>query len=811
MDARNAPPSSPGTVEELARELKRLLKHGGARRPKVATLAKRVGISQSTLYAYLAGTTLPSSEALDDLLRELDAEPADVRRLATARDALARRRRVVDVPPETPWGATPQELPLAPGGFRGRGAELARLDAALGGPDRTTPATPVVAIAGTAGVGKTALALHWCHRVADRFPDGALYVDLLGWSGGAPRTTADVLAGLLRSLGAADVPEDVDERARQYRSRLAGRRMLVVLDNALEAEQVRPLLPGAATCLVVVTSRTELTGLQVDPGALPLVLQPLPERESLALLGDNGTDTPTAAAQAVVARCAGLPLALRIVAARAASHPEDGLERVAADLLERDGLDAFEIGDAATSVRAVFSWSERHLDPRACRLFWLLGLLPSRDADLATLAALAGTGDRAAREHVDALVRAHLLEPLAGGRYGLHDLLREHAHERALAELARAERSAALVRVVNRLRSTCSRAMEHLHTSWEGDSPEPADEGHLDFDGPDDAQAWLRREWVNLVAVVELTAAEGWVEQTRSLAELLRRHLDQGGRHRDAARILGHLLEACRAAGDVAGEATALRDLGVAAMRLGEHETARTHFDRALLAARNSGDPGCEGGALNNLGNLHERLSDYDGARACYEEALPLAVAAGIRGGEATLHNNIAVTHKGLANPAAAIEHCRRALAIFEELGDIGGRARSLGNLGESCALAGDHDEAVVHLTEALCLARQIDAGGIEIEVLNALGETRTAAGDPCAAMAEHEAALAGARAIGDRYEEARSLVGIGVAHAGADRPEAAVCSLREAEAIYAGLGLPEADRVRERLVAVEGTRSLTA
>lgn len=808
---RIGPTPTPGTVAEFACELKRLVRQGAAGRLKVSALARRVDISQSTLYAYLAGTTLPPTEVLDALLREVGAAPDVVRRMATARDALGRRRRHGEADAPT---VVPRELPLEPTGFAGRAAELTRLATVL---DQGDPTVPLVAISGTAGVGKTALALHWSHRVADRFPDGSLYVDLLGYSGGTPRTPGDVLAGLLRSLGASTLPDDADERARLYRSMVAGRRMLVLLDNAVDAEQVRPLLPGAASCLVVVTSRVELTGLQVQPGALPVVLQPLSDDEGLEVLaGRAGADAPSPAATALLDRCGGLPLALRIVAARASSYPVDGLAAVAADLLDRNGLDGFEIGDAATSVRAVFSWSERHLEPEACRLFWLMGLLPHKETDPETAAALAGIEPHDARRHLDALLRAHLVEAVgrtepAAARFALHDLLREHAREQAVANLTPEERTAALERMVDEVRATCSRAMELLHISWDEHPPEPT-AGGPGFDGAEQAQAWLRAEWANLLAVLELTATQGWVGATRDLAELLRRHLDQGGRHRDAARVLGHLLTACREAGDLAGEATALRDLGVAGMRLGDHTAAMAHFDQALDAARRSGDVGSEAGALNNLGNLHERLCDYDAARRCYEQALPLAVAVGIRGGEATLHNNIAVTHKGLGNAAEAIEHCRVALDIFEELGDLGGRARSLGNLGEAHRLAGDTDRAVVRLDEALALARRIDATGIELELLNALGETRTAAGDPGAAVAEHEAALEGARTIGDRYEEARALEGIGSARVATGRDEEAAASWRRSLAIFTDLGLPEADRVRRRLDGLpEAARVLTA
>lgn len=800
---RIGPNPNPGTVEEFAGELKRLVHRGAGGRLKVSALAKRVDISQSTLYAYLAGTTLPPTHVLDAILGEVGAGPDDVRRMATARDALGQRRR------STGTGApavVPRELPLKPSGFTGRIAELARLDTALG----AGSGPPVVSVSGTAGVGKTALALHWCHRVAEEFPDGSLYVDLLGFSAGTPRSPGDALSSMLRSLGVTEVPEEVDARSGLLRSLLSGRRMLVLLDNALDAEQVRPLLPGAHSCLVVVTSRAELTGLQVHPGALALVLHPLSDDDAVQLLsGSSALDDPATVA-ALLARCAGLPLALRIVAARASAFPVAGLGPVAADLLVHDGLDGFEIGDAATSVRTVFSWSERHLDTAEGRLFRLLGLLPTKHADLETVAALNGCDLQLTRRHLGGLARAHLLETVesrigsdrasAPLRFGLHDLLHEHAREQAAEHLSAAERTAALTGMVEQLVDTCRRAMEELHTNWAQESgarsADPAAHGSDRFPTADDAQAWLRREWNNLVTVLELSASQGWTDHTRDLSDLLRRHLDQGGRHRDAANVLGHLLTSCRTAGDVAGEATALRDLGVAAMRLGEHDAAMRHFDDALSAARRTGDPGLEAAALNNLGNLHERLGDHTLARSCYEQALAQAVEAGIRGGEATLHNNIAVTHNHTGDPAAAVEHCRLSLAIFEEIGDLGGQARALGNLGEAHRHAAAYDISLARLDEALALARRIDAGGIEVEVLNALGETRTAVGDVAGAIEHHQRALAGARMIGDPYEEARASEGVGHAHASAGRLDEAADNWRRAQQIFLDLGLAEARRM---------------
>lgn len=315
---------------------------------------------------YLAGQVLPPTDRFDTLVRLLGATPAEQGALATARDRVADARRHAKTP------VVPRQLPLDGAGFTGREPQLAELSDVAGG--------TVVLLVGTAGVGKTALAVRWAHRAADRFPDGQLHADLRGYDPRRPVPPADALAGFLRALGVdgADVPRGVAERAALYRSLVAGRRLLVLLDNASGADQVRPLLPGAASCLAVVTSRDDLAGLVVREGAHRIRLDPLGRTEAArllrALLGDR-VDTEPAAAAALARRCAGLPLALRIAAEFAAGHDGLRLRDVVADL---DGaasaLDRLDTGDPRSAVRAVFSWSHRHLAPPARRLFALLGL-----------------------------------------------------------------------------------------------------------------------------------------------------------------------------------------------------------------------------------------------------------------------------------------------------------------------------------------------------------------------------------------------------------------------------------------------------
>jgi tetratricopeptide (TPR) repeat protein/transcriptional regulator with XRE-family HTH domain len=789
---------------DLGRELKSWLRRGDNRRIKVAALAKRLEVSPSTLYAYLAGTTLPPTEVLDDLLCLLDVPAAERRRLADARDALQRRSRAGG-PSAATASAPPRELPAEPMGFVGRHRELAALDAMLGAAGR--PGVPVVVLCGTAGVGKTALALRWGHRVAGRFPAGSLYVDLLGFSPGEPRTPADVLAGFLRSLGTpeAQIPEDPDERASRLRTRLSGRRMLIVLDNALDAEQVRPLLPGDAGCVVVVTSRSELAGLRVHHGVRALTVSPLSEDESVALLVAQlpAGAASTTDAHRLAARCAGLPLALRIVAAHASERPDRGSQDLVDELTGGYGLDALEVGDDA-SVRAVFSWSEQRLPGETLRAFRLFGLQFLDRIDTRSVACLLGTDVRRARHQLDVLVRAHLIEPAGAGRLGMHDLLREYAREQAVAHLPAADRNAALTRLVEYLVAATGRAMEFLQPAEErAPSPEAtwSDEVPLPcFSTASDAQAWLAAEWHNLLRAIAYTGRAGRTELTGRLASVLRHHLDEGGRHADALVVLGHALDASRVAGDPVAECAALRDLGAACLRLGRYDEAREHNDRGLLVSVRSGDLSGQAGTLNNLGNLHERMGDYAGALDHYERALLIARRLGHRLGEATLLNNLGYAQLRLDRHDAALRHCHRSLETFEEMGDIGGTARVLGNLGEIHLRRGDHAAALSRLEAALDRAREVGAIGIATEVLNSLAETLLATGEPAAALDRHREALEVARTTGDRYEQARALEGIGRAEQAAGHVELACDSWIEAYEAYAGLGVPEAARVRALL-----------
>lgn len=776
------------SVKAFGEELKRALHQSPLRHLKVGALAQRLGISQSTLYAYLAGTTLPPSDVLDLLLHELAVPAEAARALSTARDELDTRRRkpraaspAAVVRPRV----VPRELPIAPARFTGREAESALLDAAraeaaAGGPG-------VVVLSGQPGVGKTALAVHWGHQVADGFTDGVLYVDLLGFSAREPRDPHDVLAAFLRSLGTSDVaiPTDPDERVNRWRSAVAGRQLLVLLDNALDAEQVRPLLPGSGESLTVVTSRRTLSGLAVSPGAQPLALEPLAPRAAARLLRAQLRGVP--GVPALADRCGGLPLLLRIVAARLAVEPAalDGLTGL-------DGLDSGDSGDPATSVRAVFGWSEQRLSPAAGRAFRLLGSAPVAALEPDDLTAYLGVTASAAERALAELVDAHLVGLDARGATTMHDLLADYSRDRAARETGLAE---ARERLLDHLVARLGAAVEVLHPLESRNVTSEAD--------VDAARRWLDAHWTDLVDLVGATLAAGELARTTALAGGLRRHLDESGRHLDGIRVLEAGRAAARAQGLVSEELSLTSTLGAGCLRLGRPGEAVAHYLEVIEIAGRTGDGYAEAGALNNLGNVQEQQGAYADALASYDRAWTIARDLGLEHGVATLGINIGVVHLRLGEPELALRHTEEALAIFDRLGNRGGSARALGNLGEIQAALGDAATARAHLDEALALARSVGAEGVETDLLNTLGEVLLGDGAPAESSAAHERALTAATAAGDRYEEARAHAGLAAAASCRGEADTAVTHWTEAHARYAELGLPQAERAAQAIATL--------
>ncbi|WP_308207835.1 ATP-binding protein [Actinomadura madurae] len=676
------------------------------------------------------------------LAEELGADPSPELRLLHA-EMLAGGVASADGPGP---GALPRQLPAAVDGFIGREAELAALDALLGPPGETRFRSPLITvIAGTAGVGKTTLAVRWAHGVADRFPDGQLYVNLRGYDPSAEAVRPE--AAVLELLGALQVPphripDGEAARAGLYRSLLAGRRMLVLLDNARDADQVAPLLPGAPGCLVVVTSRDHLAGLVLTYGAHPLTLGLLPPEEAQRLLAARiGRDRLAAepvAAEEIVRCCAGLPLALAIVAARAAIHPEHPLAAMAGEL--RDTLGALE---PAADVRAIFSWSYDTLDEAAARLFRLVaGLHPGPESTIGAAASLAGVPASRVRVPLADLTRANLLTEHAPGRYSCHDLLRAYAAE--LCEAVDADREAARHRVVDHYVHTAYAAARHLHGHIETVPPGAPGPGVsiTGFAAPDQALAWSTAERAALLAALKLAAELMLDRHVCHLARALFVFLHRQGRWHDQAETGRAALAAARRAGDPAEQARAHRNLAWTLADLGHFDDAHHHLDAAVERSRDDpagrawthhhrdivftiqgresdaldaarrahdlferlGDQVGQASALTNVGWHHGRLGNHGQALDLCERALVLHQKVGNRSGETHTLSCLADTHLSMDDPAGAIPRYREALDLFRELGDLYGEASTLAHLGACHHLAGGHAAAHEHWHRAHAL-----------------------------------------------------------------------------------------------------------
>ncbi|MEU7900541.1 BTAD domain-containing putative transcriptional regulator [Nonomuraea sp. NPDC049152] len=708
-------------------------------------------------------------EAWRTLVDELGVEPGAYLREIHQRILAADAAR--PEPPQEPAPvAVPALLPLDLYGFTGRAEELHRLDALMDMAGEQPTTVVVTAVSGTAGVGKTALAVHWAHQVRDRFTDGQLYVNLRGFDpSGSPMAPTEALRGFLDALGmpADRLPAGFQEQVGLYRSLLAGRRMLVLLDNARDAEQVRPLLPGAPGCLVVVTSRNRLPGLVVTEGAhsLPLDLLPVAEARRLLAgrLGLERVEAEPDAVEEIIARCAGLPLALAVVAARAATHPDLPLAALAAELREADGgLDAFDAGDPATQVRAVFSWSHHALGAEAAQLFRSLGLHPGPDLGVGAAASLGGVPVTRVRPLLAELVRAHLITQHTPGRYALHDLLRTHATELAHAHDRDEERLAALHRMLDHYLHTAHAATRLLNPHREPislDTAPPADGGENVAD-PEQALAWFTAEHAVLLAAIPYAFAAGFDAHAWQIAWSLTDFLDRQGRWQEQVTIQEIALKAACRAGDTAGQAHTHRNLGWAHARLDHLYDAHAHF---LLAVNLYGELGDHIGQAHTHGNISgvlERQGRYQDALAHAQRALELFKAVGHRTGQARALNAVGWRHALLGHYDKALDHCHQALTLHRESGDRYGQANTWDSTGYAHHQLGQHERAITCYQHALDLFRE----------------------------------------VGHRYHEADTLTRLGTAQLEAGRADVARRTWQRALDIFDELGHPDADRIRAKL-----------
>lgn len=726
------------------------------------------------------------------------------------------------VPHPAPVAAVPRHLPAAPAKFCGRTDALEWLDAhaLVADAERGVPA--VVAVDGTAGVGKTALALHWAHANAERFPDGQLYIDLRGHTkGGTPIAPSEALSRLLGALAVPldAIPADEEQRAGAYRSATAGKRLLIVLDNAATSEQTAPLIPGTPGCTVVVTSRNALPGLVVGHGAQVLTLDVLADDEALglfeALLGADRTGADPSATTAVAVLCGRLPLALRIVAAKLRAEPDATFGDMKARLRATDRLTALGFGDdGEVAVRTAFALSYDSLAGEVRRAFRFLSLVPGTDVTTDTAAALLGVDATTAEQLLDRLVASHLVAHSPQGRFELHDLLREYAAELALATDDESEREAALGRLFGHYIHRTADAtilVRPTQAGLPGERPDlPAPDPLADRDA---AIAWLTVERTNLIAAAVHAAAHGQTTATWQLAFELRgcfyiglpgidwlpigeaglAAAESEGHHHAVAAMHGLLGRVHRELGDlttavhhvrqalvrsqqagwVEGEMLTHCTLGGILQDQGLLDEAFLHHQAALDLERRHGDPAGGGLHLVNIGSALCQIGRFSDAAAYCTEALDILRRKGEERGTAYAHEMLGTIHHQFGQLDEATEHLECALAEYRRLGFRDLEAECLSTLARLRCDLRDLPGARSSARASSRLARTLDNVRLKVVAANALGEVALRGGDPAVAERHHRAALGLAAGIGNRLGHVGARVGLAAAAVGSAAEDA--------------------------------------
>ena len=712
---------------------------------------------------------------------ELGAEPGDElqslheRILANDRSLLSPRpENVASASPPPVPRARPRQLPAAGRHFTGRAPELARLsqiaDACgpdTGGPDAGAGGQPPIAVlTGPGGIGKTSLAVYWGHRSADRFPDGQLYVDLRGFGPGKRRPkTSDVVSYLLTALGAGveQQPPTLDGKTAMYRTLMAGTRMLLVLDNARDAAQVRALLPGAGGCMVIVTSRSPLTSLAAVEGADVFHLDVLSDgqaRDLLALyIGKDRVAAEADAAAAVARRCAYLPLALTVAASRAAVLPDMPLSALADELADAQTLpETLNAGERNADVWAVLSWSYRAASPAARRMFRLLSIHPGPDLTAESAAHLTGAGISETKRLLHELTMTSLISERVRGRYSFHDLLRAYSRDLSAAEDTEPERDAALGRVLDFHVYLAHRAAVTLEPDREHEIDPPSVDSTraAALTDPAEALAWLAAEHRTLLGLVDAAFASGRYRQAFQLGWAMTDYCRRSGGWDDWMHVVRVAIDASSSLGDVRAIAHARRSLG------------RAYCWRGLL------DEGQR--------NLREALSMFE--------------AAGDDAGQGHVHRNLAYLYERRCDDARALAHAELALDRYQAAGHPGGIARSLNTLGWYLARNGQCDEAIARGTEALRMLTELGHRSGEAATWVTLGYAHQRRGEFGEAAGCFENGLEILREIGDRDSEADALVQLAEAFEAAGNQADAQKTWQLAREILTALNHPDATAI---------------
>lgn len=690
-----------------------------------STLISELGLEPGAALRQLQQQILSADPALD-LPPSLNSRPAPSE---------------VAGPGRTAGLVVPRQLPTAPAHFAGRMDELQEMTGLLEMTAGTVGTALISAIGGSAGVGKTALAVYWAHQAAGQFPDGQLYVSLRGFGPkAAPVKPQEALTGFLEAIQPAGVPipTGLEAKASLYRSLLAGRRMLIILDNARDEEQVRPLLPASPGCLVLVTSRSQLTGLVAAEGARPLTLDMLTDADADLLLARHlGTDRTAAEPRAtadLIRLCAGLPLALAITAARAAEHPRHPLAAAAAELRNvRSRLDVLDAGDAAASVRAAFSWSYQSLTEPAARMFRLLGVHPGPDITAPAAASLAAVPGEQARRQLGELARAHLIAEHSAGRFALHDLLRAYAAEQAEVTDPDELRRAAVQRGLDHYLHTAQSAADIVRDSAsDAIILPPAQPGVIPERIADYEQvmAWFSSEYRVLLAAVAQAASEGFDSHAWQLPWVLTTFLIRRGYWHDCAATLETALAAAQRLGDQQAQARVHHSLGRATTLLGCYRKARAHCQQSLEMYRQLGDRAGQGRAHHGIGMILERQGRFRQSLGHDLKALRLYRAAGDLACQAVALNNVGWCHAHVGDYRQAMTHCQKAIALFRERGDRCGEAAAWDSVGYTEHRFGRPSLAVASYQRAVALLLEPDERYLQATIRRHLGDAYQTVGD---------------------------------------------------------------------------------
>ncbi|HEX5494740.1 MAG TPA: tetratricopeptide repeat protein [Mycobacteriales bacterium] len=707
----------------------------------------------------------------------------------------------------------PRELPADTAQFTGRGTELARL-LALSDRGSTRPTAVVSAIDGMAGIGKTALVVHAAHRLVEHYPDGQVFLDLHGHTvGTAPTDPAWALEALLRSVGVngGQIPPDLDGRAALWRTRVAGKRALVVLDNVADEGQLIPLLPGTPGCLVLVTSRRRLAGVD---GTESLSLDVFPATEAIALFTAAAgpgrlAGTNPGVVEEIVALCGRLPLAVRIAGTRLRHRPNWTADHLLTLLRGEHGpLAALHAGQR--SVTAALNLSARHLSGDQRRAYRLLGLYPGPDIEPYATAALLDTDLDAARRLLDDLHDVHLLVEPAPGRYGLHDLVRQHASGLAGGD-SEAVRRAAVGRLLDHYAHTAALAADLAYPFEADQRPHipPPGTPTPDLDTSAVAREWLDTELDNLLAAA--TADHDRPDRTLHLSAALRRHLRIRARHADALTLHGQALAAARATGDRDGERGALYAVAGIHLAHGRYRQAIECCHQVLASARATGSPAGEMEALDAMGAVHCRLGRLGQAEACYWRSLEIARSIGTRIGEEDALFGLGRVNYLHGRYEQAADYYGQVLRIARSIGTRTGEQAALSSLGAVHLGQGRHGPARSRYQQALAVATEIGDRNGQYEARHGLARTLYASGRYPDALTGHHAALDLATALGQPSDQARAHDGLAHAHRALGRLDRARHHWQAALDILARTGITHTDdpqvtarAVRARLVALD-------